>query len=79
MGQKRCIILSTVMFRVNLFNTRMVRASGTIRLVPMCCLVVCRIKLSFMVKFCSKDKILLDFGMCKRRSKIIGSVLKFDL
>jgi len=36
-------------------------------------------KLSFMVKLCSEDKIPLDFGMCKRRSKSIGSVLKFDL
>jgi hypothetical protein len=32
-----------------------------------------------MVMLCSKDEILLDFGMCKRRSKIIGSVPKFDL
>jgi hypothetical protein len=79
MGQRRCIILSTVMFRVNLFNTRKVRAIDTICLVPMCCLVVCRMKLSSMVKLCSKDKILLDIGMCKRRSNIIGSVLKLDL
>lgn len=78
MGQRRCIILSTVIFRVNLLNTRMVRATGMVCLVPLCCLVKRRMKLSFMVKLYSEDKILLDFGMCKRRSKCIESVLKFN-
>lgn len=79
MGQRRCIILSTVTFRVNLVNTRMVRATVTICSVPMCCLVICRTKLSFVAKLCNEYKILLDFGMRKRRSKSIASVLKFDL
>jgi hypothetical protein len=79
MGQRRCIILSTVMFRVNLLNTQMVGATGTICLVPMCCLVIWRVKLSFMVNLSNEDKILLDFRMCKRCSKCIGSILKFDL
>jgi hypothetical protein len=79
MGQRRRIILSTVVFRVNLLNTRNVRATGTICLVPLCSLVIYRMKLPFMVKLCSEDKILLEFGMCKRRSKRFGSALKFDL
>lgn len=79
MGQRLYIILSTVKFRVSLLNPRIVRATSTMCLVPMCSLVICRMKLSFMVKLFSEDKIPLDFGTCKRRSKSTGSVLKFDL
>jgi hypothetical protein len=64
MGQRRCIVLSAVMFRTNLFSTRKVRATGTVCVVPMCFLVICSMKLSLVMKLCSEDQILLDFGMC---------------
>jgi hypothetical protein len=63
MGRMRCIVSSAVVFRANLLRTRMVRATGILCVVPMCCLVIYRIKLSFMVKLRNEDKILLDFGI----------------
>ena len=64
MERKRRIISSAVIFRANLLRTRMMRATGISCEVPTCCLVICRIYLSFLVKLCNDDKILLDFGIC---------------
>jgi hypothetical protein len=64
MRGRRRIISSAVIFRANLLRTRMMRATGVSREVPMCRLVICRMHLSFMVKLCSEDKTLLDFGVC---------------
>jgi hypothetical protein len=41
---------------------------------PTCCLVICRMQLTFMVKLCSGDKFLVDFGKCERRSKVLDQI-----
>ena len=46
----------------NLLGTRVVRATGNLCEVPMYFLVIFRMQLSYMVKLCSKDKSLTDFG-----------------
>ena len=60
MGRRRRIFSSAVIFHANLLHIRMMRTTGILCEVPMCCFVICRMHLSLMVKLCSEDKIFLD-------------------
>jgi hypothetical protein len=65
-GRRRRIVSSAVTFRTNSLSTRTVRATGILRQVPMCFLVIRTIQLSFMVNIIFRRDIPVVLSIINR-------------